>query len=154
MRTAAKPPAFPGEEDDNPNPYGVTELDLAPRCPNCANEMESEEAVVCLYCGYNTLTRTWGKTQKVIAMTGGEHFLWLLPGLICATVIISLIVFVMAYCLVVPYVSKDAWFDFADHESLRLWTVSICLFIIWGLGYFCFKRLVLQPKPPDKVKEK
>src|SRR5579864_2485051 len=45
-KAAPKPPAFPGEEDDNPNPYGVTELDLAPRCPNCANEMESEEAVV------------------------------------------------------------------------------------------------------------
>src|SRR5262245_44499307 len=55
-----------GDDDDNPNPYGITQLDIAPRCPNCANEMESEEAVICLYCGYNTLTRTWGKTDKVI----------------------------------------------------------------------------------------
>src|SRR5437588_12293152 len=45
------------EADENDNPYGVTELDLAPRCPNCAEEMESHDAVVCLHCGYNTLTR-------------------------------------------------------------------------------------------------
>src|SRR6516225_3042956 len=57
------------EFDQASNPYGVTKLDLAPRCPNCANEMESEEAVVCLFCGYNTLTRTWGKTKKVFALT-------------------------------------------------------------------------------------
>jgi DNA-directed RNA polymerase subunit RPC12/RpoP len=152
---AAKPAPKPSgwdEEDDNPNPYGVTELDLAPRCPNCANEMESEEAVVCLYCGYNTLTRTWGKTHKVIEMTGGEHFLWLLPGLICVLAIVLLITLDIAYCLVVPYVSKDAWYEFADHESMRMWSAAIILSMIWPMGYFAFKRLVMKPKPPDKVK--
>src|SRR5437763_9806537 len=38
-------PGGVGEEaEENDNPYGVTELDLAPRCPNCAEEMESAEA--------------------------------------------------------------------------------------------------------------
>src|SRR6516164_9291454 len=92
-----------GEDDDNPNPYGITKLDIAPRCPNCANEMESEEAVICLYCGYNTLTRTWGKTDKVIEMTGGEHFMWLLPGLACALAIFLMVIFLILYCLVLPY---------------------------------------------------
>jgi hypothetical protein len=142
-----------GEDDDNPNPYGITKLDIAPRCPNCANEMESEEAVICLYCGYNTLTRTWGKTDKVIAMTGNEHFMWLLPGLSCALVILLVILFLIAYCLVLPYYSRDEWYEFADHESMRMWLTTFMLGLMWGLGYFAFKRLVLNPKPPDKVKD-
>src|SRR5262245_40920573 len=80
--TPPPPAAAADDDEDGKNPYGITDLDLAPRCPNCASEMESEEAVVCLHCGYNTLTREWGKTEKVIATTGGEHFLYLLPGLL------------------------------------------------------------------------
>src|ERR1700687_5495580 len=34
--SASKPLGFADEEDNDPNPYGVTELDIAPRCPNCA----------------------------------------------------------------------------------------------------------------------
>jgi len=149
----AKQKAGDDDDDDNPNPYGITELDLAPRCPNCANEMESEEAVICLFCGYNTLTRTWGKTEKVIAMTGSEHFMWLLPGLACVTTILLLIVFLIVYCLVVPYYSQGAWYEFSDHESMHMWFSVIFLSIMWGLGYFAFSRLVLNPKPPDKLKE-
>src|SRR3982074_2033126 len=50
---SAKPKAKPTDEDEEDDtPIGVTALDTAPRCPNCANEMESEEAVICLTCGY------------------------------------------------------------------------------------------------------
>src|SRR5947207_737731 len=40
--------------DDEANPYGITTIDLSARCPNCANKMESEDAIICLHCGYNT----------------------------------------------------------------------------------------------------
>src|SRR5207237_1879701 len=70
------------EEDNDQNPYGVTALDLAPRCPHCAKELLSADAVVCVHCGYNTLTRRHGETRKVVEMTGQEHFAHLLPGLI------------------------------------------------------------------------
>src|SRR5262245_54886849 len=61
------------DEDDNPDPYAVTALDIAPRCPNCANLMADEKAFICLYCGYNTLTRTWGKTEKVVGFVPGDY---------------------------------------------------------------------------------
>lgn len=153
---AVKPPAAQaggGDDDDEKNPYGITELDLAPRCPNCASEMESEEAVVCLYCGYNTLTREWGKTEKVIAHTGGEHFLYLLPGILCAVFILLQITGMLYYCLVLPYDARESFWSFADHESMRVWTTIGGLFDIWPLGYFAFNRLVLKPKPPEKFKE-
>src|SRR5271165_804054 len=50
----SKPPlAFANDDDeekDQPKSYGVTELDIAPRCPNCANLMENEKAFICLFC--------------------------------------------------------------------------------------------------------
>src|SRR3954462_12245485 len=50
---AASPPlGFADDEDNDPNPYGITELDVAPRCPNCAQLMADEKAFICLFCGY------------------------------------------------------------------------------------------------------
>src|SRR5947209_6341342 len=68
------------DDEQGENPYVVTELDLAPRCPNCAHEMPSAEAVVCLNCGYNTLTREWGKTEKLLGVSMSQHTVHLLPG--------------------------------------------------------------------------
>src|SRR5207245_3911671 len=72
-------------EDDNRDPYKLGEFDIRPRCPNCANLMESDEAVVCVFCGYNTQTRQWGQTVKTMSITGKQHLLHLLPGIIFLT---------------------------------------------------------------------
>jgi hypothetical protein len=142
------------EFDTGSNPYGITKLDLAPRCPNCANEMESETAVVCLFCGYNTLTRTWGKTAKVVELAFGDYLKHLLPGLIALLLVFMLIAGVIYYCMVLPTMKKWAWVDMVtDHESTRLWIAAIALGMTWGFGYFAFNRLILHTKPPDKVKE-
>src|SRR5947209_4142238 len=57
-KAAGKTPAkkVVEEEEEDSNPYGVTEEYLGPRCPECANPME-EGQVVCLECGYNTQSR-------------------------------------------------------------------------------------------------
>jgi hypothetical protein len=135
------------------NPYDITELDLTPRCPNCANELASEEAVICLYCGYNTQTRAWGRTEKVVAHTGGERFLWLLPGLLSALGFVALTVFLIFYCLGLPAYVQGSWMRFMDHESMRMWLTVMLLFPIWIAGRYAFNRLALHPIPPDKVKD-
>src|SRR5437899_3079252 len=53
------------ESEADPNPYEVTELDLTPRCPYCTTELE-EGAILCLKCGYNTVTRLHATTTKTI----------------------------------------------------------------------------------------
>jgi DNA-directed RNA polymerase subunit RPC12/RpoP len=162
--SAPPPPAAPKaakklwdeEEDQDSNPYGVTHLDLAARCPHCANLMASEDAVICLYCGYNTQTRQLGSTKKTIQHTGGERFLWLLPGLACVAGIIFLINVAIFYCLALPgLLDKTSWAeDVFDAESTRLWLAVLpSLAMMWGLGYFGFKRLVLEPTPPEKEKD-
>jgi DNA-directed RNA polymerase subunit RPC12/RpoP len=143
------------EEEADSKPYDVTHLDLAPRCPHCANPMANEEATVCLFCGYNTQTREEGSIKKTIQHTGGERFLWLLPGLIYVAIIIILVNADIFYCLVLPDLVKGVeWAEFVfDTEASRFWVVIPTLFIMWGLGIFAFKRLILHPVPPEKVKD-
>jgi len=137
------------EDDDGPAQYDVTAEDLTPRCPNCANEMESADAVVCLYCGYNTSTRTWGTTKKTIESTGGDRFLWLLPGLICALVVFLQLIFCLYFCLVLPAQLGDNW-RWLSHESMKMWAVIFNLFLMWPLGFIAYRRLVINPDPPEK----
>ena len=61
--------------------------------------MESEDAVVCLNCGYNTQTREQFQTRKVHDLGGGEHFIWLLPGIACALAVLIVIGFNIWYLL-------------------------------------------------------
>jgi DNA-directed RNA polymerase subunit RPC12/RpoP len=138
------------DDEEDSNPYGVTTLDLTPRCPHCANELPSAESLICLFCGYNTQTRSLGRTKKTIEHTGGEKFLWLLPGLLCALGIVFLFLANLFNAFYVPALTRGAWTDFLDHESMRLWIVMISLGVMWGLGIFMFKRLLLEPRPPEK----
>ncbi len=155
----AAPPAAPlsfaaEEEEDNKNPYGVTELDVAPRCPNCANLMADEKAFICLFCGYNTLTREIGKTEKTIAHTAGERFIYLLPGILVALTALGFIAGLTYFCVVLPDAVAGSWLRFLDHESMRMWLAIIALGIIWGCGTYSYKRLIIYPTPPSKKKDK
>src|SRR5579871_5049583 len=89
----AAPPPARGDDDEGDDgvPYSVSTTDLAHRCPECANEMESEDAIICLHCGYNTQTREKITTRKVHEITNADRFLWLLPGIACALAVLFLI---------------------------------------------------------------
>jgi hypothetical protein len=153
----ASPPAplgFADEEENDPNPYGVTELDIAPRCPNCAQLMADDKAFICLYCGYNTLTREVGKTEKSVGHTTGERILHLLPGIAVALTAFLFIAGMTYFSVVLPGVVARGSLAFLDHESLRMWFTIIALAIVWGCGTYSYKRLVVQPTPPPKLKEK
>ena len=141
------------QAEENDNPYGVKTLDLTPRCPNCANELESGDAVVCLFCGYNTMTREWGKTEKTIGVTGGRHFLHLLPGILAVLFIFWQTIGMLYYCVVMPYHVAGTWMEWTDHESMRMWTVILTMFDIWPVGYYAYKRLLVMPKPAEVKKE-
>jgi hypothetical protein len=138
-----------GEEETGDNPYGITELDIAPRCPNCAHEMPSAEAVVCLNCGYNTLTREWGKTEKLLGVSVGRHTMHLLPGFLCLLCLIACMVDRIAYSVYWPFMVAGSWADWTDHESLRMWGTMIGLASIFPLGRFCYRRFIVKPTPDE-----
>jgi DNA-directed RNA polymerase subunit RPC12/RpoP len=132
------------------NPYGVTEIDLAPRCPNCAHEMPSADAVVCLNCGYNTLTREWGKTEKLLGVSMSQHTMYLLPGFLCLFCLISCMIDRMIFSTLWPFWIADVnWLQWTDYEGLRMWGTMIGLFCIFGLGRFCYRRFIVKPIPDE-----
>ena len=139
-----------GEEAENADPYGLTTLDLAPRCPHCAEEMESAEAVVCLKCGYNTLTREWGKIEKRLGVTAGRHFFHLLPAIICFGILVICVIQAMIRDVLVPYwVAEFQWLNWYDYEGLRVWETLFDLAIIFALGRYIYRRFVVTPLPEE-----
>jgi predicted Zn finger-like uncharacterized protein len=156
IKTKAPPrPARDAEDEDAANPYGVTQLDLSPRCPHCAKEMESADAIVCLNCGYNTQTREHIRTKKTIQQTGQDKFMWLLPGLLC----ILLIFFCLGFDVFFVVGLLDWWKAIAyDWElpslawGINVWVGIISLFIIFYAARFAVRRLILNPSPPEVEK--
>lgn len=139
------------EFDDNPDPYGVKDQDLTPRCPNCAKELANENAIICIYCGYNTLTREVSFTKKTVKTTAGRHFKYLLVPIGAATFLFSAVIFLLYYSAVSPYHVNNTMFEFTDHESMRMWSTVTILTWIWGSGLFCFKKFFEKPKPDEIV---
>ncbi|HVS36187.1 MAG TPA: hypothetical protein VMS17_11450 [Gemmataceae bacterium] len=160
---AAKPkPAKPKVDDeDDPNPYGVTALDTAPRCPECANEMESEEAIICLICGYNTRTRSRAVSRSVEDVTGGTWFLWLLPGILYALGTCLILTFDLLYTFSLRFLwfgeaeKNEEWTAMFAHPGFVLWGVwAPSVIVMVGFVTFAVRRLILNPRPPEREKKK
>src|SRR5258708_5085645 len=83
--------AYGDDLDDDGKPYVLTNTVLSARCPECAHDMQ-EGDVICLKCGYNTTTRERARMKKTIDITGLDVFLWLLPAIMAALVVIGLVV--------------------------------------------------------------
>lgn len=151
-----KPAAKKGDDDDDPNPYGLTFEDLSNRCPECANQMESEDAVICLHCGFNVQTRERSRTRKVRDVTGLTVFLWLLPGILSALAVVLMITWIiihwgpLAYWLGIdPEKDKETWIFMLVALPTKIWTTVPLGFLIFSAGYFAINRLAINNKPPE-----
>jgi hypothetical protein len=142
------------EEEEGSNPYGVTDMEFLPRCPFCAKQMEDEDAVICLNCGYNTQTRERVGTKKTHETTGGDTFLWLLPGILCALGLLWMLGNIASLWLLMP-VMREEW---EWGRGLTLFTCIWGSIISAGIGYlfakFAVKRLIMNPTPPEVEKKK
>jgi len=156
-KVKAKPKPKSAEEDeDDVNPYDVNVIAIVPRCPNCANQMESEAAVICLYCGYNTQTRTLGKTKRVFRQSGADKAKWLMPGILCLGLIFGLMLLQNYYILGLggQFRGEDGWlWKLLFSEPVYLWLTLMVAGVAWVVGRFVFKRLILEPTPPEEVAE-
>ncbi len=143
------------EFKEDSNPYDVTYMDLRPRCPHCAGEIE-EDQVICLNCGYNTRTRTHGTTVRVYGATVFERILWLLPGIACVLAVgglIALIVYLWMGLRGNADKDPNSWlWWFFDNFPTQVYGTAVSLGLIWLAGKFAVKRLILNPNPPERVK--
>lgn len=131
--------------------YGVTSEDLSPRCPFCAAELEDDQQVVCLECGYNLQTRERLQEKILEPVTGGDYFLWLLPGILCALFglfFFGLVILGVVFLIAPPEgYEGDSWFRMSIIYG-AVFNGFIAFFTIRG----AIKRLILNPHPPDKEK--
>jgi hypothetical protein len=139
--------------------YQVTDLDLAPRCPHCAKELVSGDAVLCLNCGYNLRTRTFEKTKVVYQITSADRTAWLMPGFLCVAAVVLIVVFDLWFC----FGLHKFWAAWEDPDGvnlppsfsrgLRAWVVFMTCFAIFYAARFAYRRLVLNPNPPEVEKK-
>jgi Zn finger protein HypA/HybF involved in hydrogenase expression len=144
----------PAEPVDNSR-YGIEDIETKARCPNCAELMVDPTAIICIHCGYNTLTRTYGKTKRVYAHTGAEIFRHLLPALICTFIFLDLLAVAITLNTVLPAMcnGRTDWREWFGTEAFRMWMTMICLGIMWWLGGVAFKTFALHPLPEEVEKE-
>ena len=170
------PPLKPVDDDDETGPsktgYGITDLDLAVRCPQCASEMKDEEQVICLNCGYNKVTRERIRTRKIKEVTGGDKFMWLLPGIGAVVGVLAMIGYCIWHHFALPGVMINNWEELTTgkglsrlealkdesvgffeaavvHPAIEVWLFVFIIFGCWKAGKFAYKRLVVDNQPPE-----
>ena len=142
------------ELDDDGNPYGIQQVDVKPRCPVCAKEMASEKAFICVYCGYNTLTREIGKTARTFSLTFEERLKHLTPALTAVAFAVLLVIFLIWFCIVYPTMFRTGFLHYLASEPARLFLTIFLVGFIYGSGYYGLKQIIFNPKPKEREKEK
>jgi hypothetical protein len=151
--TKAAKPAGKDEDVEDDGAYGVTSEYLGARCPECANAMEDGD-VICLHCGYNTITRQRARIRKVRDITGMDVFLHLLPGIICALALIGLVTADLLYIFLVHAEDfGEVWYDFIGGKAIKIWASIIVIGIGYLLGKYAVRRLIINYWPPE-IEEK
>ncbi|MBY0228414.1 MAG: hypothetical protein K2W96_03950 [Gemmataceae bacterium] len=153
-----EPKKKPAGDDDEAGGYGITALEEGNRCPDCANEMLDEEAIICVYCGYNTMTRERKRTRKVVETTQGDTFMWLLPGILSAVGGLLIITWIIIHWTLLEgwlydEQDKEAWYLFIVHLSMKIWFTVPMLFLLYHASYFAINRLAINNQPPEVEKK-
>lgn len=153
---ASSNPPSPQEDDTTVGKaYTLVIESDAARCPNCAQELVGEKAVICVYCGFNNRTRILSRTRKLVDKTPGDYFFWHLPAILSSVVVLASIILLIVYFWKVP-----GWAASANPEETLPWLLNSLFFrvymtimiltIIWYLGLYAAKRFIYYPHPPEE----
>jgi ribosomal protein S27E len=165
------------EAENERKPYGVTEINIAPRCPHCAYEMDPPDARICLHCGYDMIRRTRAESVKTYDRTFFDWAKWLGPGIGCLIglgVIVGLCIYYHYYLPeqmfntwgrsaeaakgdrfdTVSKTMEESWLALMFHPGIETWVFVIGIWLSWKCLSFAFRRLVLNYMPPERIREK
>lgn len=137
---------------DEPAPlydFVADKTDNVARCPQCAYEMESEEAIVCLKCGYNLLTRKRLEMVKTYQTTFMDWVFWLSLPILNAVIALFCVFLIVFLWLLMPNWFPDSWFN---GLFVQIYGSVMLAFIGWITGKYAFKKLVYEFRPPEKIK--
>lgn len=149
-----KKPAKDQPEEEEGGAYGLIEEYLGARCPECAEKMGDED-VICLACGYSTITRTKPQVKKVREITGGDIFLHLLPGILCATAGLTLLSCVVSFWIEVLFfyempeeIRSDRFYRSSTYCCF-VWPTIFQIWLIYKATRFAIRRLIYNNKPAE-----
>ncbi len=146
---AAKPSPAKPQDSDQAILYKISaDQQSVPRCPHCAFEMEPGQ-IVCLECGYNIETRHRATTLKTYQTSKAELTIWLLPGILAATYLMLALGAIAFLWFGLDRVAGDAWYA---HFSIKVYGSVLLAFTAWAALKFALKRLVKEPRPPERIK--
>lgn len=181
VKAAAAPPPpapekpksrFQDDDDDEggdplrPKAMGVVVEEDVARCPHCAKEMDPPDAVVCVHCGFNNLTRNKAESKKVWAPEAADWISHLGPGVIAVLIIIGLVV-VDVVCLLnmSDWVAGSALEKddkdpvtgnvqyYVKPGAFTAMIIAVSVVVIIPAFRFGWRRLVVENRPEEKVKK-
>jgi hypothetical protein len=164
--------AAKAEEEIARDPYGVIDESLKARCPFCAYELESDDARICLHCGYDMVKRGRVASKQVYERTTADFVMWHLPTAACILGVLAMIGGLLYYHYWLPDIvlgaddakklGDDRWgyFDIDDapfsarmfHWGIEVWLIVIFIFVSYKLLRFAFSRLFFHFLPEEKIK--
>jgi hypothetical protein len=152
--------ALAADEPEDSNPYKVTkDTNTNPMCPFCATELDDEDQIICLNCGFNRDSRSREKMVKTHETTGGDWFLHLLPGILCAIGTLIMVIMIGFFWTLMrrwnfEWDAEGDWRQYISAYACQIWYTVMALFAGFFLCRFAVKRLILHPTPPEKEKIK
>jgi hypothetical protein len=149
-KEASSPPKEQ-QDDSQVTKYRLTDIVLGARCPQCAAELESPDAIVCLNCGYNSRTRQRMTTIRTYAHTPFDWIFWLAPGILCLLVVLAMIG-VICFLWIPAGLTRAAHGAWWGDIGVQIYGSFAAGFIAWGTGWFAVRRLIRNPRPPEKFK--
>ena len=153
VKTKTPPPAK-SETEIEKDPYKLSDIAESTRCPQCAAEMESPEAILCLNCGYNTRTLQRMTTIRTYAFTPLDWAAWLAPGILCALGVLAMIGLLCFFWIPagMERIGSNTWWGYRWGPLQIYGSVAACL-AGYFLGKFAYRRLVRDFRPPEKFKK-
>jgi hypothetical protein len=159
-----KPP-FLDDDDDGPAKIEmITTDDEIPRCPHCAKELDPPDAIVCIHCGFNNVTRAKAETRKVWAPGIEDWIRHLWPGITALGIVIGWIVFDIISLNRMREWLEGSFLEMDEKDAAGrkryfvppgffiaiIWTASLVISV--PAARFAYRRLIRGFRPPERVK--
>lgn len=158
------------DDDEGAKPSALGLVDGGeeiPRCPFCAQELDPPDAIVCLACGFNNVTRVRAESKKVWAPDSSDWMAHLGPGVAALLGFVALVVLD-----IIVYLNMREWLegsfletdepDVTDPSKKRMlvkpgafitFVFAATILPIIGFARFAIKRLAIDYMPTERAKK-